>query len=323
MFYATAAYLGQPLHTLWASLLILMIALVPGAVYVSVINDATDREDDRAAGKPVRAVAPLTLVLTIGACAGAGLAVGFNWRDDLALVAAYGAAWLAFSLYSLPPFRFKTRGALGIVCDAAGSLMCPSLVAVLLVYRDSGTSSREPVWLIAVGVWALAYGLRGILWHQLSDTAADRRAGVRTFVQAQGLTRARRVGTWVVFPVEVLALVVILAHLPPMWPILALVAYGAFAWAQVRRWQMSPIIVAPAPRYFIVLLDYYDVFLPLALLGMAAAAHPADLLVLLAHCLIFPIRIGVTLKSAWRLARATAGAWKGAAARRWPFRRVS
>src|SRR6185503_20264135 len=54
VFYATAFTLHVPLTSLWRSALVTLLALAPGAAYVSVINDLTDLDDDRAAGKANR-----------------------------------------------------------------------------------------------------------------------------------------------------------------------------------------------------------------------------------------------------------------------------
>ena len=42
--YATALFLQVPFRQLWPLLLLLLFALLPGAAYVSVINDITDLE---------------------------------------------------------------------------------------------------------------------------------------------------------------------------------------------------------------------------------------------------------------------------------------
>jgi len=53
-FYASALVLQTPVSSLGWGLAQLFLAMVPGAAYVSLINDLTDEADDRAAGKPNR-----------------------------------------------------------------------------------------------------------------------------------------------------------------------------------------------------------------------------------------------------------------------------
>jgi hypothetical protein len=146
IFYATALVEGIGVATIWQSLLALACAIVPCAAYVSFINDATDRLDDRRAGKTNRlADKPpwmLALLLAVPLCIGAAFSVA--WRDDPALVAVYLCTWVAFSLYSVPPFRLKGRGILGVVADAAGAHLFPALVAALAgaTGRRRGDRSR-------------------------------------------------------------------------------------------------------------------------------------------------------------------------------------
>src|SRR5580765_6880550 len=49
--YATALFTSTPLYQLAPRLFLLLISIITGAIYVSVINDITDMEDDLAAGK--------------------------------------------------------------------------------------------------------------------------------------------------------------------------------------------------------------------------------------------------------------------------------
>ncbi len=114
-FYATALVLHVAVSSLWAGALLLLLSVVPAAVYASVINDVTDRADDVAAGKRNRVAGrPRSMVVAfIAVAVGVGFFFDWLWRDDVPLLSCYLATWLAFTLYSLPPFRFKKRGAAG------------------------------------------------------------------------------------------------------------------------------------------------------------------------------------------------------------------
>lgn len=302
-FYATALLVKAPVSTLWPAALLLLLSLVPGAAYVSVINDLTDRDEDRAAGKPnrmegrSRAYGAALLLLT----AGCGVVFCILWRHDTLLLSIYLAAWLAFSLYSLPPFRFKARGILGVLCDAAGAHLFPTLVAVILAFRGAGQDVNG-WWMAAVGTWSYANGLRGILWHQLTDRENDRAAGVRTFAQLHPRA-ASMFGTFFVFPLELLGLGAMLLQLRSGWPVAFLVSYAAFAAARAYRFRIHAVIVEPKPRFHIVLHEYYDLFLPLSLLIASALQHRFDWLALPIHSALFPNRLRQSLRDAaqvWR-----------------------
>ena len=100
IFYATAFHLDVPISSLWPAALALLAAILPGALYVSVVNDLTDRAEDEAAGKPNRMAGrpAWQAVLLVAVPVAIGLGFAFLWRDDPALLIAYLAAWAAFSL---------------------------------------------------------------------------------------------------------------------------------------------------------------------------------------------------------------------------------
>lgn len=290
-FYATLVVLGRPIAAHWADALALLGALLAGAAFVSLVNDFADLDDDRAAGKTnrmagrSRAWRAAAVLLPIAA----GLAFLWLWRDSLALAAAYLAAWLAFALYSLPPVRLKARGLAGVLADASGAHLFPTLAAILLAFRAAG-AAPDPVWLAGGAAWALGYGLRGILWHQLLDRDSDRASGTRTFVQRHRPQLAERIGAFAAFPLELAGLAVLLAVIGTPWPLLLLAFYLAVTALRTAMWRMNATIVRPAPRYFILMHEYYCVYFPLAVLVAAAIRHPADLAVLAVHLLLFHTR---------------------------------
>lgn len=302
MFYATALVTGLPLHRMWQGGLLLLAAIGAGAVYVSVLNDLADRHEDKAAGKANRVTGspPAMVVLLIAVPIAIGLAVAWNWRADPLRLWPYLAAWIAFTAYSLPPFRLKSCGAAGVLADAAGAHLFPTIVAVAVVLRFGGISP-DPLWLAATSLWAFAYGVRGILWHQLLDAEADRAAEVTTFVQQSGRAHTVALARYVVFPVELIAFAVVLAHMPSWLPILFLFLYFPLVKRKLRIFRMVAVVVEPRPRYLIILHDYYDVLLPLALLLACAWRWPADLVALFIHYLIFPRRPLHTLHDIWRI----------------------
>jgi hypothetical protein len=289
LFYGTALYLQAPLLSLWPAVVSLLAALAPGAVFVSAINDVTDRIEDARAGKTNRLAGKSGVLVAalIGCPVAVGLVFVFLWRDDPPLVLAYLGAWAAFSLYSLPPFRLKTRGWPGLLADASGAHLFPTLVAVLLAYRATG-HALDPVWIGAAAMWALAYGVRGILWHQLADADNDRTAGVATFVQRTTPGLAAALGRWGAFPLELGALAVLTYRMGPAAPAAALTLYLGLVGLRVWLWRMKPVIVQSPPGYLIVLQDYYSLILPIGLLIASALRHPWDWAALAIHLMVFP-----------------------------------
>ena len=289
VFYATALVEGVSTASLWQSLVSLICAIVVCAAYVSFLNDVTDRVVDRRAGKTNRlADKPpwvLALLLAVPLCIGTVFSVA--WRDNPLLVAAYLCAWLAFSLYSVPPFRLKGRGILGVLADAAGAHLFPALVAALLSLWAAGTAI-DPVWIGAVAAWAFGCGLRGILWHQLHDISYDRRAGVRTFVLRHSRRAGARVAAWIALPLEAIGLAVVLWRMQSPLPVASLLLYAGYAVLRRKLWAIPIVIVAPRERSAILGQEYYGFLFPLSILLASVVRHPVDAAVALAHLLAFP-----------------------------------
>lgn len=301
-FYATLLLLRAPIAAEWPGLLVLALSLLPGAAYVSIVNDLCDIDSDAAAGKPnrmagrTRAFRRVALLSTLAI--GGGFC--FVWRDQPRLLFAYLAAWVAFTVYSVPPFRLKARGLAGVVADAAGAHAFPTLLAATAAGVAAG---RYPgtAWLVAIGAWSGAYGLRGNLWHQLLDRDGDRAARVRTFAATHRRIVSVRVGALLAFPVEFGALAYILHALASPWPALALLAYALLVARRIKMWRIRVVIVEPGGAYLILLHEFYDVFLPIALIGASALTHPGDLAVLAVHLLLFGKRPRTTLLDSWTL----------------------
>lgn len=313
--YATATLAGVSLWPRLPQVLALLLALTVGASYVSLINDWTDRADDAAAGKPNRlaqtpgGVVALLLVLSLGAGLGCGW---YFWQLRPLAGLLYLGAWVAYSLYSLPPFRLKERGLLGVLADAAGAHFFPQLLTTMLVSEWAG----QPVsglWLLAVSGWALGCGVRNILWHQLGDAAHDVQAGVMTFVTRQGRAAARWLAHWLAFPLEIMGFGLLLGLSQQVLPVLLLLLYAGLEWFRQRVWHTRLVIAEPVPNHRILLNEYYEVFYPLAFLAIQVSRYPADGLVLTLHLLLFG-------RHYWRSAQALGQAAVIIGRKIWPHR---
>jgi 4-hydroxybenzoate polyprenyltransferase len=287
--YASCAFAGVAVADRAGALALVFLAVIPGAIFVSVLNDLTDVEADRAAGKPDRLGARRgTAWAVVGAMVAAGIVIGATaFRDDPWVLAAYGGAWLAFALYSAPPVRLKARGVAGAFADAAGASLFPQLLMAGAVLAGTGAGDRW-LWLTLVGVWAAGLGLRGALLHQLGDVEADTRAGVRTFARTWP-KGARRLGAFGAFPVELAAFAAMLAA-SGGWLAAALLApYGLLEWLRARRWGLRVIVVDYFEGSRIVMHDFYLAVYAVAFLVQSSLEHAQDAAVLVVHLLLFPL----------------------------------
>jgi glycosyltransferase involved in cell wall biosynthesis/4-hydroxybenzoate polyprenyltransferase len=304
--YAAAFLTATSLVDAAGTLALVLLALIPGALYVSVLNDLTDREADRLAGKPNRlagrAPGPWWAVVAAALATGAAIA-WLAWRGEPALLAIYAGAWIAFALYSVPPVRLKARGAAGALADAAGAHVFPHLLAAAAVFAHADRP-LVGAFAAAVGMWALAHGLRGAIWHQLLDAAADARSGLRTFGRAHP-ELARRLGMRLVFPVELAAFVAAVALADFAVAAVLLLLCALLERRRARWWRGELVVVAPAraPTYRIALAELYVVLYPISFLVAAGVRDPGDLAVLAAHVALFPRTLGRLVVESYRMLR--------------------
>jgi 4-hydroxybenzoate polyprenyltransferase len=161
------------------------------------------------------------------------------------------------------------------------------LVAALLALRARG-DDLDPTWVAACGAWAFAFGLRGILWHQLFDIDNDRKAGVHTFAVRHSGKAAGQLAAWVALPVEAVALAVLLDRMQSVWPALFLGLYAVFAILRARLWGVVTVAAQPRERYSILGQEYYTLLFPLGILIASALRYPLDWVLVCVHLLLFP-----------------------------------
>lgn len=284
--YASASAGGVPWVRVWPGVLACIAALVPLASYVCVVNDVTDERDDRRAGKANRLAGTTAAFKAawLAACLAGGLVAGCTcFRHSRAAAGLYGLNWLAFTLYSVPPIRLKTRGLAGVLADACGGQLLPSLWSALLV-----DAAARPVLLAAVAAWSFALGLRGILHHQAADIDCDRAAGVGTLAVRLG---ARRVGTIVsrvVFPLELAGLGTVLWMSGSRYALPLAAASGGLRLIMWRFRGEREFIVLPRAKGALALLGYYRLWFPLTGLLALADTDRRALAAIALHLALFP-----------------------------------
>jgi 1,4-dihydroxy-2-naphthoate octaprenyltransferase len=270
-------------------ILFLLLSLVTGATYVSVINDLTDAADDVKAGKnnnmPLHAKKLRWLMLIVCVLLG-GVFMYFFYPDTFSFV-LYIMSWVVFSLYSFPPVRLKIRGLWGVVADASGAHLFPTcLVVTSMSYFLQCKISL--VWMIAVAVWALALGLRGILWHQLRDRDTDILVGINTYaskIAPQQLKHKEKI----LISFEILAFAIILIVINAMIVILFFCLYLIFIVVRYKLFNTRlTILESPGDgNYRLVMTEYYQIFFPVSLLLKFSFYQPKAWIILVIHILLF------------------------------------
>ncbi len=291
--YAMAVQADLNILDLAPWLAFLLLSLVSGAAYVSVINDFTDLDEDVASGKKNRLIKFnstqrwLILIATLIP----GIICGYFLSVDLWTFSFFILSYLAFSLYSIPPFRFKKKGFAGVMADACGAHLFPSL------FIACGTAhflniQKDPIWFVAVGLWSLMYGLRGILWHQFSDREFDKSIQLRTFALSQDPSNFRSKSI-IILTIEIIALLVMLVYIGKLLPFIALAGYLILIVGYAVKMDVRLIAIIPpvGKSWHILLSTFYQVFLPISLILHSAISYPIVLFLLAIHLIIFPVGI--------------------------------
>jgi hypothetical protein len=175
------------------------------ATYGHIVNDAFDVEADLRANKPnamrnldVNARILLALLFLVGGFLPAS-AANYSYLT-LALLAAN---YLWPTLYSIPGIRLKERGLFGVVCDAMGSHVTPTLLC-LSVFNLARVDSSIELWMFGgvAMLWAAVLGIKGILHHQIYDRVNDIESGTVTLATTVGPAKIIRFLTWFNITVE-------------------------------------------------------------------------------------------------------------------------
>lgn len=295
--YATVLLSNTPVNKVAWWFLFLLAAIVVDAVYVSIINDITDIEEDLAANKKNRmaSFAPNVRWLFPAVCIALGIFFCFVLHDTLSIV-LYFLSWLSFTLYSFPPVRLKKRGIFGVFADACGSTFFPSLLMVSATSAFIG-QNIDWLWFSAVGVWALANGLRGILWHQFYDRENDLKVNLNTFASKVD-PQSFKPKAIAIMIVEVVALTIMLLRL--MNPVVIIFLALYFLMLMMYRkigYSITIIMVPKNPYYQIFLSDYYQVFFPISLLVASTISFVSAWILLAVHIILFHAKIKLICKN--------------------------
>lgn len=174
---------GLPL----GGMIYLLFAVLSKGLSGILLNDLSDREVDRRAGKErwITSLPPLAGGLIPAVLLASGYLSLIKAGADVAALAAFTATALLGTFYSLKPVRFKERGIWGI--------MAYSLSAAILHALVPWTLLRPALWLLPfLFVVILTEKWVQILFHQIVDFESDSADKIRSFAVAAGSVKAER-----------------------------------------------------------------------------------------------------------------------------------
>lgn len=252
---------------------LLLVCGTTAALFASIINDLSDLEADKLAGKTkvIGGFSPHRRAVAMWLSAISVCLTGYGLRSNPLAALTYFAIAFVFVAYSINPLRLKNRGYWGVSCIALGEHLLPTCLALVLLAPFARHELYQ--WLAFSGLWSLAFGMRGIIWHQLSDQNADRAAGFKTAATTYGAARLNAIANLIVFPCEVIGLLGMLTLLGKggfALALLALFLHLILEFLHVKYMQANVIIAKPKPNpkqnARFVLFEYYQLFFPLTML---------------------------------------------------------
>lgn len=289
--YATVIKFNKHIVQLAPILCVWLLGIIIGAAYVSILNDLTDLKEDEASGKKNRlSKLPVWLrffLILFSVALGVLFAYWFI-ADPLSFV-FYLASWIVFGLYSIPPFRFKKRGILGVLADACGAHLFPTLFLLSSTIHFF-LLQADWFWFSIVAIWSLMYGLRGILWHQFFDRENDLKIGINTYASNKNPDVFKKKSSFLII-IELAALFFILFSLSKPLPILGLLLYSLMLLGYRLFFRLTIISIVPPPDrgWHLAMNSYYQFILPLSLLLSAVCINPQVGFLIVAHLVLFPV----------------------------------
>lgn len=271
---------------------LMVLAGAAAGIWASVINDFTDLDQDRLAGKSTPMM-ELSLPSRRAVVAGSVLlnaVVAWTLQRYPVSLLLLVANWMTFMVYSVPPIRIKERGALGVIAIALGEHVLLGLLAVSLVLETTRMPlASVPIpWLLAYLGWSTAFGMRGIIWHQILEVENDRTAGCKTLGALIGETNLAHIGEWYVFPFEIVCFFLLLLLSRDSLFVIFLPIYAFTEWLRRKCWGCNIVIATPKPNMRFIMTEYYQIYFPFSFLSLALHSDRSAIFLIIAFILIFP-----------------------------------
>jgi 1,4-dihydroxy-2-naphthoate octaprenyltransferase len=272
---------GSPGDLLFAlSCLVIVIALVCNVGYA--LNELFDVEEDARKGKVnvTTRVGARRLWLVIAAAVTGSLLVSYVGIGVAAFILTLCALLLPLA-YSVPPLRLKQRKWLGVFADAVAAHVYPAVLCLLIAGQRTALAAGTPL-VVAVLLWSLMFGLRGILSHQLVDDDLDRASNLTTVVHDHGRDNMIRLLLGFIVPIEIACFVFAILQISPGAVFYSVVCvYLVFEALKVKAGWQSIIFTRGKLSAYLPFLNnsFYEVWGPLAA-ALVAAANDLSLMVL-------------------------------------------
>ncbi|MHC5823517.1 MAG: UbiA family prenyltransferase, partial [Nostoc sp.] len=290
--YAEILLMDLPVIQSILTVLALLFSISSLAAYGHIVNDIFDIEVDQRVGKN-NSMAQFSswqrlLLYILFAATGFILPILMNFGTWAIIL--LGINYLLPTIYSAHPLRLKERGIWGVISDTAGAHAIPTLFFAATFLHLSITPQLESIILtITATVWSFCAGIRGILLHQLWDRENDLKSGVKTLVTSLDVEKVRFWISYIIFPIEISLLILLVLVISRFAPILLVffILYLLLKTINIKLALANAFEPAPTRKANVALHDFYEVWLPLALITLLSIREPLFLILLLLHIILF------------------------------------
>jgi len=278
-----------PFHAAIQRYGILLLSMIGTAGFGHYLNDLSDIEADRLAGKanaaaghsPAQRAGLIALLLSLS------LVPWFVFLPAGLPHVFIGCVLLLFVFYSLPPFRLKDRAFAGVLADMLYAHGIPALIVAFAVIDKTGEGGEYLIALVCF--WQVMVGLRNIAFHQVEDVDADKKAGAKTWATQLGVERVKKICLYLFHPLELISFAGIVFFLFQHsrlggFLLLALIAWRLF----ICLFLYEKNYLASLRNYFSFVNNSNEEDFPLVMLVVLCCVNPWFAILLGLHLLFFP-----------------------------------
>ncbi len=227
-----------------------------------MINDFSDREVDKKAGKP-KAIAQMSpraarLVLFAIFLLGVLISLPF-WLHNTDFLILLIVMYLLSTFYSLPPVRFKEKYWMGMIVASITQRVFPALLC-FVIFNYFGCE------LLLFLLLFFIIGIRWIIVHQIKDYRNDLKASVKTFITSVGILKGIHYLLVYILPAEVILLIITLIYAIIKIPLLGFFISGYLLIAYqtgvrtTKEWLLNSVFVEES-----FLSSFYFFYFPFSL----------------------------------------------------------
>ncbi|NIV13306.1 MAG: hypothetical protein GWN62_19085, partial [Aliifodinibius sp.] len=237
-----------------------------------LLNDLSDRKLDRGHGKPNTfqndtlsyAISVVAICFLLSTC----LAIPFFNRQFFLIL--WGIWVISVVAYSLPPFRFKQRGLIGLLIVVFAQRVLPTLI----VFSAFNYNNFTDIWLFTLYIFLR--GLSSDINHQIEDLGRDAETKINTFAVNVGHKKIKRLFSWVLEAEKILLLILVLrigTVIHQTYPSAAWFAwlflgvyylplYGISFYKQVRGEARNPFLYGEKNIFQVIHHPFPSIFIP-------------------------------------------------------------